>query len=439
MKIKKILAVISAFMMSVSVCASVVPANAASGWKTAYQNKLSSLSSSLSDYRYCLYDVDSDGIPEMFLAGELSPVMMYTYQDGTAKQVLSGKLSTAIAQKMTYLYNKNSYLADASYNIYFGNSEIVLKDYSGDVEDHFMLFYGYENGVLTPKSYYEGDFSEDSSSASKLYFHDGDSVTKISETEYTQISSKLYSSYSTVESSNNYKLTNFTPFNAFPDEVSTELTEADLKAKAAVHGTVKFFEYHDYDGNGEKEAFAVISEKDSDYDVIKHVYFIDAKGNETAMPENFNNMFIESETTYAECSDQHSFLGFDIGAGGSGWQSLLYGVKDNIPYELNLSRKIQGFYKNANGDGFYTTVDKFTDDGHLYIDTPLTYSDGQFYIAAAADEPTNPTEASSSGSKGDINNDGEINAKDAALILVYAAEVGAGNFSGTIEEYVNSH
>lgn len=45
----------------------------------------------------------------------------------------------------------------------------------------------------------------------------------------------------------------------------------------------------------------------------------------------------------------------------------------------------------------------------------------------------------SSGSKGDINNDGEINAKDAALILVYAAEVGAGNFSGTIEEYVKSH
>jgi len=54
-------------------------------------------------------------------------------------------------------------------------------------------------------------------------------------------------------------------------------------------------------------------------------------------------------------------------------------------------------------------------------------------------QPETKASASSSGSKGDINNDGEINAKDAALILVYAAEVGAGNFKGTIEEYVNSH
>ena len=202
---------------------------------------------------------------------------------------------------------------------------------------------------------------------------------------------------------------------------------------------MKFFEYHDYDGDGAQEAFAVISEKDSDYDVIKHVYFIDAEGNETAMPEDFDNLFIESNVTYGECSDQHGFLGFDIGAGGSGWKSLLYGVKDNIPYELNLSRNIQGFYKNTDGDGFHTTVNVFTEtEGHIYVDTPLVYSDGQFYIKEDTNpEPTETTP--SSRSMGDINNDGEVNAKDAALILVYAAEIGAGNFDGTIEEYVNSH
>ena len=36
----------------------------------------------------------------------------------------------------------------------------------------------------------------------------------------------------------------------------------------------------------------------------------------------------------------------------------------------------------------------------------------------------------------DLNHDGTVNAKDAALILMYAAEVGAGNFDGTVQEYV---
>ena len=40
-------------------------------------------------------------------------------------------------------------------------------------------------------------------------------------------------------------------------------------------------------------------------------------------------------------------------------------------------------------------------------------------------------------SKWDFNHDGEVNASDAAIILIYAAEHGAGTFSGTFEEYVN--
>ncbi len=39
---------------------------------------------------------------------------------------------------------------------------------------------------------------------------------------------------------------------------------------------------------------------------------------------------------------------------------------------------------------------------------------------------------------GDFNHDGEVNASDAAIMLIYAAEHGAGTFSGTFEEYVNS-
>lgn len=36
----------------------------------------------------------------------------------------------------------------------------------------------------------------------------------------------------------------------------------------------------------------------------------------------------------------------------------------------------------------------------------------------------------------DLNHDGVVNAMDAALILMYAADVGAGNFVGTVQEYV---
>ena len=38
---------------------------------------------------------------------------------------------------------------------------------------------------------------------------------------------------------------------------------------------------------------------------------------------------------------------------------------------------------------------------------------------------------------GDFNHDGEVNASDAAIMLVYAAEHGAGTFSGSFEEYVS--
>ena len=37
--------------------------------------------------------------------------------------------------------------------------------------------------------------------------------------------------------------------------------------------------------------------------------------------------------------------------------------------------------------------------------------------------------------EGDHNGDGVVNAKDAAIILIYAAEFGAGNFQGTFTEF----
>jgi len=51
-------------------------------------------------------------------------------------------------------------------------------------------------------------------------------------------------------------------------------------------------------------------------------------------------------------------------------------------------------------------------------------------------ETTTPTAQNTVS--GDNNHDGRVDATDAAYILQYSAEVGAGNFTGTLEEYVNA-
>ena len=51
-------------------------------------------------------------------------------------------------------------------------------------------------------------------------------------------------------------------------------------------------------------------------------------------------------------------------------------------------------------------------------------------LETEAPDPTEPI-------YGDFNHDGEVNASDAAIMLIYAAAHGAGTFPGTFEEYVN--
>lgn len=47
------------------------------------------------------------------------------------------------------------------------------------------------------------------------------------------------------------------------------------------------------------------------------------------------------------------------------------------------------------------------------------------------------TQAKTVEVNGDFNKDGVVNASDAATILIYSAQYGSGTFSGTFEEYVN--
>ncbi|MDE6672440.1 MAG: leucine-rich repeat domain-containing protein [Ruminococcus sp.] len=155
-----------------------------------------------------------------------------------------------------------------------------------------------------------------------------------------------------------------------------ELSESELKAKVEKYGNVSVWEYHDYDGNGTNEAFAVITDENNS-DKKPDVYFIDTYGTVTSMPAGFNGFYYENTGKYFT-TEGKGFFSFDIGASGSGWDTLLYSVKNNVPYELDIAREIQGFYQNTETGGFYTTLNDFSSGHHEWPEYELIYdSDSQ--------------------------------------------------------------
>lgn len=156
----------------------------------------------------------------------------------------------------------------------------------------------------------------------------------------------------------------------------TGLSEESLKALVAENGTVSVWEYHDYDGDGNNEAYAIITTPSyyaSDNE-IKGIYFIDAQGNLQLLDDTLNGfLYLNSEGQYRKCEGK-GFFWADMGAGGSGWSTILYSVKDGKPYELNISGNLQGFYYDNTKKIFYTTVNDFSNGFHEYPEYKLDYN-----------------------------------------------------------------
>jgi hypothetical protein len=172
-------------------------------------------------------------------------------------------------------------------------------------------------------------------------------------------------------------------------QLTPTLSESDLKNLVAAYGTISVWEYHDYDGNGMNEAYAIMTTTTSGGDLdIDAVYYVSADGNVQLMSNTIDGFLYESNDGYYRQTQGKGFLWSDYGAGGSGWTTILYGVKDDgTPYELDLSRNIQGFYEDENG--FYTTENEFMDGGgHLYPEVSLIYDSAtqQFTKGARRDE-----------------------------------------------------
>ena len=96
------------------------------------------------------------------------------------------------------------------------------------------------------------------------------------------------------------------------------------------------------------------------------------------------------------------------------------------------SKEYVGSYLNA--IDFYKTNKSFI----LFEDTEVQYYNETLSINNVEIDYKNCScvEDSRSNVNADINNDNKIDARDASLILTYAADCGAGNFSGTLEDWL---
>jgi hypothetical protein len=161
------------------------------------------------------------------------------------------------------------------------------------------------------------------------------------------------------------------------DAVDTELSmnrilsESELKAIITEgYGVAPtIWEYHDYDGDGTKEAFAVLTDQDNTVVCISSYGCIDT------MDDCSGYTVSSSSDGNYRTYDGKGFFWADISAGGSGWKTILLSVYSGdypFPYSLSLSREIQGFYEDSKG--FYTTKSEFSaTSGHTYPKYNLVY------------------------------------------------------------------
>lgn len=146
-------------------------------------------------------------------------------------------------------------------------------------------------------------------------------------------------------------------------------SESELKIIAETYGKVSAWGYADYDGDGKSESFAVITNEEQ---IILKTLFISSEGDVSLVEDNLGLALYTSEEGNVRHKNGKSFFWADMGAYGSGWQTILYSVKNGYPYKLQLSNKIQGFYEE--NDKFYTTENEFLPEGgHLYPKIELIY------------------------------------------------------------------
>lgn len=369
---------------------------------------------------YCWFqDMNMDGIPEFIIGPMVSGAHaahdfeIYTYQNGSLKQLFgdivtiwpNGRNMTGENSFNYQLYKKN----DGSY-IWFS------EEVDGVATESYYILNAI--GVNTQCNATQmGDiFSITESAKGKNYSSYTDQLTReefldkyeneFKNLQYCDITRQSFHFKDYLNANNStreamlkqsYEAWTFTPSNTmiYPfdnkiAEIRSEstvaaptLSEIDLRKKVESIGTLYDWEYHDFDGNGTNEAYAIVANGSSDYYYNFYnfsIYFVSSTGELTLMDDNGSSCF--NDGSYSTLGN-NGFFSWDSSAGGSGFTTYLYGVKDGNPYELTVSGNLQGFYKDENHGYFYTTQNDFSNGFHEYPSFKLEYDNAthQFTIA----------------------------------------------------------
>ena len=137
----------------------------------------------------------------------------------------------------------------------------------------------------------------------------------------------------------------------------------------------------DYDGDGRQEAYAILEEPEDDMGTPwAHVYYISPNGYIIYVrgyaEDGFMYGYLRDDSPLS--AGNQKFLLWELDAGGSGSSTLLFGVKDGVPYEPEISGSYQFFRQS--GSGYTGTLSDFSQGFHDYIDKTLTFdaASGEF-------------------------------------------------------------
>lgn len=105
--------------------------------------------------------------------------------------------------------------------------------------------------------------------------------------------------------------------------------------------------YDDFDGDGNKEAFAMAYRDDGIGHEILGLFYVNAQGTVTDLGTDFWGAYGYGRVVAYNSSKK--FFVFDTGNGGSGSTDYLYGVTNGACYSSNLSGSLHGFQVDENG------------------------------------------------------------------------------------------
>lgn len=106
--------------------------------------------------------------------------------------------------------------------------------------------------------------------------------------------------------------------------------------------------YDDFDGDGNKEAFAMAYQDDGIGHEILGLFYVNAQGTVTDLGADFWGAYGYGGEIVTYNSSKKFFV-FDTGNGGSGSTDYLYGVTNGACYSSNLSGSLHGFQVDENG------------------------------------------------------------------------------------------